>query len=1041
MIPVSKTYVPSEEKDLGNPSSSIFRAGDLVTSVAVTLLILILAQVVSPKGITFDDSPALAVAAWSFGVPQPPGYPVWTILAGTFAHLFPAGTIASRLVAFSSMGTALACGLVTWSVTRTARQLHHLKTRQAGLATSPGPFPRLGGIAAGLVLGLGQTTFHLSVQISTHPLTLALLTGLLALSIEAVFNPRRTWMLPAAALLLGLGLTNDHRLVLAIPGIQVLWILADLRRGRDMLLLNAMLGLGISWLVSTESLAASTFHGPLLTGVRAWAILSLVGFLFIAWHTRSIGSRLPQAALLFFGCLLGLTPFLVLPFLSFNNPPMDWGYTRTWSGFLLHLTRAQYPSLPVSLDWPTVRLLVEQATHTVSPIAIAAALIPGLLLSRAGMQRQFVACLFLLTLSLFVLPALVYQQRFVLSDPQSHSALYLPSIAMFAFLVGLGTASISNQQDRGTATLRPLDFLALASLLIWVISFPNTERLTFVKQLLRLIPPLLLFVAVLLTDLRPFAGLLTACSAILGSIWLQVFLRPFHEGSHAQATAHSILAPPGLDPLPQNSVFVAGTDFTRFAAEYVVHCEDPLSQTTLSNRTDIAVVAGSALSNPEYLAGLRARYNPSSQTNVGFFQSRLDPEYMVRTSSVPMSQGITGWLDTRLISRAADADRRRRIPVPAVQPADIHNPNALTQRIRNGSRPVDLSLREALDPLPETADAVTLAEKLNLLMEDEAWYAPERFPDETLPDTVRSLGLQNPVGPSRALLNRLLLSAAYPDLVRQPTAGIYPVLELNLPREEDRRNLVGAYFTDARIRAESGKLGEGEIVTRLSDGTFSIGGPAALAHINGQLVRLIVQLNPDRPFFLDSAVTYPWIESRILPHGLLFQLHAEPVTDLPIGILEADHAFWSTTTRTLLGHAFDVPLSVDQLMQTVRNQEADGRQFPPRERAGYIADPKARSLYSRMRLGSALSFYLPRARTMTNSVLQVRLRHEAELALQQALLFDPTHSAAIRALVRSWMDDNRTEQARVLLADRLRIKPSDQVLQSLSNSMTPTLVR
>jgi hypothetical protein len=45
--------------------------------------------------------------------------------------------------------------------------------------------------------------------------------------------------------------------------------------------------------------------------------------------------------------VLGLAFYLYLPVASATNPPMNWGYTRTWDGFIQHLTRGQDESLQV----------------------------------------------------------------------------------------------------------------------------------------------------------------------------------------------------------------------------------------------------------------------------------------------------------------------------------------------------------------------------------------------------------------------------------------------------------------------------------------------------------------------------------------------------------------------------------------------------------------------------------------------------------------------------------------------------------------------
>ena len=57
------------------------------------------------------DGGDLVVAAYSLGIPHPPGYPAYTILAHLFT-LLPVGTVAWRVHLFSAISAAIAAGLI-----------------------------------------------------------------------------------------------------------------------------------------------------------------------------------------------------------------------------------------------------------------------------------------------------------------------------------------------------------------------------------------------------------------------------------------------------------------------------------------------------------------------------------------------------------------------------------------------------------------------------------------------------------------------------------------------------------------------------------------------------------------------------------------------------------------------------------------------------------------------------------------------------------------------------------------------------------------
>jgi hypothetical protein len=69
-------------------------------------------------GVGAGDGGELLLAASTLGVPHPPGYPLWTLLAGAAAAL-PFGTLALRVNALSALFGAAAVALF-WALARRA---------------------------------------------------------------------------------------------------------------------------------------------------------------------------------------------------------------------------------------------------------------------------------------------------------------------------------------------------------------------------------------------------------------------------------------------------------------------------------------------------------------------------------------------------------------------------------------------------------------------------------------------------------------------------------------------------------------------------------------------------------------------------------------------------------------------------------------------------------------------------------------------------------------------------------------------------------
>ena len=98
----------------------MLRIRPALVSAAVAALALALYSATLAPGVGAGDSGELLLAARTLGVPHPPGYPLWTLLAHGAASL-PWGDVAARVNALSALLAALGAGLF------------HVVARRAGL--------------------------------------------------------------------------------------------------------------------------------------------------------------------------------------------------------------------------------------------------------------------------------------------------------------------------------------------------------------------------------------------------------------------------------------------------------------------------------------------------------------------------------------------------------------------------------------------------------------------------------------------------------------------------------------------------------------------------------------------------------------------------------------------------------------------------------------------------------------------------------------------------------------------------------------------
>ncbi len=104
----------------GGISTRPFTRGDFRAAMAAGLLALLVYGYTLAPTVTGEDSGELIGAAWALGVPHPPGYPVWTLLAHAFTWI-PFGSVGWRvnlLSAVCAAGTVSLLVLIGITVTR-----------------------------------------------------------------------------------------------------------------------------------------------------------------------------------------------------------------------------------------------------------------------------------------------------------------------------------------------------------------------------------------------------------------------------------------------------------------------------------------------------------------------------------------------------------------------------------------------------------------------------------------------------------------------------------------------------------------------------------------------------------------------------------------------------------------------------------------------------------------------------------------------------------------------------------------------------------
>ncbi len=168
------------------------------SALAVGVLSLAMYAATCAPGVHWGDAVEFVSVARTWGVAHPPGYPVYSLVAGAVAHVTGAAApLAVNLL--SALFVALGLSITAWTI---------------AVVAGRGPWAALAGALAALGLATGRAMWSSAVVAEVYGLHLAIIAAIaaLCLSDDDDFSGRRGWM---AAGLVGLGLAH-HPLILCV---------------------------------------------------------------------------------------------------------------------------------------------------------------------------------------------------------------------------------------------------------------------------------------------------------------------------------------------------------------------------------------------------------------------------------------------------------------------------------------------------------------------------------------------------------------------------------------------------------------------------------------------------------------------------------------------------------------------------------------------------------------------------------------------------------------------------------------------------------
>ena len=657
-------------------------------SCALTALVVMLGYFLTlAPDVTLEDAGELAVGSMYAGVPHPPGYPVWTIYTWLFTVLVPVSNIAWRVALSSAVAGAASCGLIALMVSRgSSMLLEGVESLRAIDRKLENWLCLLAGLCAGCLLGFNGFMWSQAVIVEVYTFSVLSLTGVLALLLRWIYAPSQRRYLYWAFFIFGICFTNHQTLVVAAMGLEVLIALANPALGRDMFAGNT-----IVYLLGLMAKAKGGMHSfddnaPLFVIYNAIGLGSMAVTVWLWLQTKKLLTE--WKAVVYCGILwaLGAAFYFYMPLTSMTNPPMNWGYPRTYDGFVHALTRGQYektnPTTSVLKFMDQSRMYAEGASEEFGAIFVLLSLFPLFFLGR--MQRRERAWIGGLAAVWFCLAVLLLILMNPGTDKQSRELIrvfFTASHVIVAMGIGYGLTlagglmAVHYQQVRG----RMLWAGAVATGLS-LYSLAHTFDGTY-YTILRLAA----VVGLALPAVFTLAVLAFRQTAPTPVFLLLIFFVPLqsvlaHWSDNEQRGhlfgywfGHDMFTPPFKDKggkqlypeMTKDAVLFGGTDPGRFNPTYMIFCESftPPSKKPLDpqfDRRDVYLITQNALADGTYLNYIRAHYNRSAQKDTPFFQELLRSQRDVETQSTNLLARMAAPVDRFFTDFGAKVEERRR---------------------------------------------------------------------------------------------------------------------------------------------------------------------------------------------------------------------------------------------------------------------------------------------------------------------------------------------------------------------------------------------
>ncbi len=186
----------------------------LAVALAVSLCALVTYVATLAPTVVGGDSGELITAAVTLGIPHPPGYPLYCLLAHLFTWL-PIGSLAYRVNLFSAVAGAATAGLLAYLVALTAPFITPTPRRL---------FTVVASVTTGLIWAWAPTFWSQAIAAEVYTLHALFMTGYLVCLFQWAQESDPRWLY-RSSFLVGLSLAHHHLTVVLLPTLLFQWLI------------------------------------------------------------------------------------------------------------------------------------------------------------------------------------------------------------------------------------------------------------------------------------------------------------------------------------------------------------------------------------------------------------------------------------------------------------------------------------------------------------------------------------------------------------------------------------------------------------------------------------------------------------------------------------------------------------------------------------------------------------------------------------------------------------------------------------------------